>query len=130
MMRKPSFFRIVFVLVAVLGLLLQSCGGGGGGGGIIPGGGPGNGITATDKIFYWYYPSVYGSAYDLYMLYGDGSGKRQISFTSNGQYKEFYGVTSDGFVIYLYQTDPLNIGCADLYSVAVKCLPTVQETQV
>src|SRR5574341_292827 len=117
MMRKPSFFRIVFVLVAVLGLLLQSCGGGGGGGGIIPGGGPGNGITATDKIFYWYYPSVYGSAYDLYMLYGDGSGKRQISFTSNGQYKEFYGVTSDGFVIYLYQTDPLNIGCADLYSV-------------
>lgn len=97
-----KYFSKKLLIVSVLFSLLVSCGGGGGGG--PAGGGDGTGApgVATDKIFYLHFPSWSDSTNDMYMMYGDGSGAQRLTFTNGTAYKNFAGLSSDGYAVYYY----------------------------
>ena len=104
-MTMKSLWTKVMVLFFTLSLL-AACGGGGDSGGGGDGGGGG-----TDKLFYTVYDDIAGDS-ELYMIYGDNTGQRQLTFTGDTLSKEFQGLSPDGYVIYLYNKELLSVPLA------------------
>jgi hypothetical protein len=56
----------------------------------------------ADKVFYVFHgeTTTNSTLRELYMVYANGKGNRQLTFSDNGDVKKFFGLSPDGYAVY------------------------------